>query len=79
MSITNKQLASIGFTIIKDSKNMIRPVGNDLMLTASQAHIYLNGAPLINTEYIELDFLKKYIEKVIQAKRRKENAESKSS
>ena len=70
MAITNKQLASIGFTIIKGSKNMIRPVGNDLMLTASQAHLYLNGAQLINMEFIDLAFLSKYIEKVIHAKRK---------
>ena len=70
MAITNKQLSSIGFTVIKGSKNMIRPVGNDLMLTASQAHLYLNGAQLINMEFIDLAFLSKYIEKVIQAKRK---------
>ena len=70
MAITNKQLASIGFTMIKGSKNMIRPVGNDLMLTASQAHIYLNGSQLINMEFIDLAFLSKYIEKVIHAKRK---------
>jgi len=69
MAITNKQLGTIGFTKIKDSKSMIRPVGDDLMLSASKTGIYLNGVHMINTEYIELDFLKKYIEKVIQAKR----------
>ena len=73
MAITNKQLGTIGFTTIKGSKNMIRPVGNDIMLTASQAHMYMNGAQLINMEFIELDFLKKYIEKVIQAKRKAQN------
>tara|TARA_R110000764_G_scaffold230818_1_gene322166 strand:- start:1913 stop:2140 length:228 start_codon:yes stop_codon:yes gene_type:complete len=70
MAITNKQLSSIGFTMLKGSKNMIRAVGNDLMLTASQAHMYLNGAHLINMEFIDLAFLGKYIEKVIQAKRK---------
>ena len=70
MAITNKQLGSIGFTMIKGSKNMIRAVGNDLMLTSSQAHLYLNGAHLINMEFIDLAFLGKYIEKVIQAKRK---------
>ena len=78
MAITNKQLGTIGFTMIKGSKNMIRPVGDDLMLTASKAHIYLNGSHLINTEYIELDFLKEYIEKVIQAKRKAQNARVKA-
>lgn len=73
MAITNKQLGTIGFTLLKGSKNMIRPVGDDIILTASQAHIYLNGAQLINMEFIELAFLKKYLEKVIQAKRKAQN------
>jgi hypothetical protein len=70
MAITNKQLASIGFTMIKGNKTMVRPVGDDIILTASQAHLYLNGAHLINMEFIDLAFLTKYIEKVIQAKRK---------
>ncbi len=70
MAITNKQLGSIGFVTLRESKNMIRPVGDDLILTASQAHIYLNGAQLINIEFIDLAFLKTYLEKVIQAKRK---------
>jgi len=78
MAITNKQLGTIGFTLLKESKNMIRPVGDDLILTASQAHIYMNGAHLINMEFIDLGFLKKYIEKVIQAKRKTQNGGAKA-
>ena len=74
MAITNKQLGTIGFTKVKDSKVMIRPVGDDIMLTASKSGLYLNGIHIINTEFIELDFLKKYIEKVIQSKRTAQNA-----
>ncbi len=37
-----------------------------------------NGAHLINMEFIDLDFLSKYIEKVIQAKRKSQHAGTKS-
>lgn len=70
MAITKTQLRTIGFTPIKDSSDLIRPVGNDIMLTASGSHVYLNGMHLINTEFMELDFLKTYLEKVIQGKRK---------
>lgn len=75
MAITNKQLESLKFTRLKGQEQMIRAVGDDLILTATKAHIYLNGQHLINTEFIELKFLKQYIEKVIQAKRKTQNAE----
>ena len=67
MAITKTQLKTIGFTQIRESSDLIRPVGNDIMLTAAGSHVYLNGMHLINTEFMELDFLKTYLEKVIQA------------
>ena len=70
MAITKKQLTTIGFTQIRDSSDLIRPVGDDLMLTATGSHIYLNGMHLINTEFMELAFLKSYLEKAIQGKRK---------
>lgn len=70
MAITKTQLKTIGFTQIRESSDLIRPVGNDIMLTAAGSHVYLNGMHLINTEFMELDFLKTYLEKVIQGKRK---------
>lgn len=70
MAITKTQLKTIGFTQIRDSSDLIRPVGDDIMLTAASSHVYLNGMHLINTEFMELDFLKTYLEKVIQGKRK---------
>jgi hypothetical protein len=78
MAITKQQLQTLLFTPIKNSSDLIRPVGNDIILTASGSHIYLNGMHLINTEFIPLDFFKQYIEMVIQGKRKhskKEHAE----
>lgn len=78
MAITKQQLQTLLFTPIKNSNDLIRPVGNDIILTASGSHIYLNGMHLINTEFIPLDFFKQYIEMVIQGKRKhskKEHAE----
>ena len=76
MAITNKQLVSIGFTMMRNNKNMLRPVGDDIILTASQAHLFLNGAHLINMEFIDLAFLTKYIEKVIHAKRKSDGGKA---
>jgi len=71
MAITNKLLADkLKFTLIRGEKNMVRPVGDDIIFTASKGHIYLNGMHLINTEFIDIDFLAKYIEKVIHAKKK---------
>ena len=70
MAITKTQLKTIGFSQIRESHDLIRPVGNDLMLTSVGSHIYLNGMHLINTEFMELSFLKDYLEKVIQGKRK---------
>ena len=71
MAITNKQLADkLKFTQLKESKDMIRPVGDDIVFTAHKAHIYLNGMHLINIDFIDIDFLFQYIEKVIHAKRK---------
>lgn len=70
MAITKTQLKTIKFTQIRDSSDLIRPVGNDLMLTATGSHIYLNGMHLINTEFMDLKWLDSYLEKVIQGKRK---------
>jgi hypothetical protein len=70
MAITNTQLKTIGFTQVRNSDSLIRAVGDDLIITASAAHLYLNGVHLINTEFMSLDFVKKYIEDVIQGKRK---------
>ena len=70
MAITKKQLQTVMFTPVRGRQELIRPVGNDLILTASGSHIYINGSHLINTEFIDLDFFKKYIEKVIQGKKK---------
>ena len=75
MAITHAQLESLKFTRVKGTTDMIRPVGDDLILTASKAHIYMNGKHLINIEFINVKFLESYIEKVIQAKRKSQNAE----
>jgi len=72
MAITDKQLKEIGFTALRDSKDLIKPVGQDLILTVRSPHIYLNGMYLINIECIDKDFLNTYLDKVIQSKRRKE-------
>jgi hypothetical protein len=77
MAITKTQLKTIGFTQIRNSGDLIRPVGNDLMLTAAGSHIYLNGMHLINTEFMELEFLKNYLEKVIQGKKKYDKHNSK--
>tara|TARA_R100000541_G_C1852900_1_gene77922 strand:+ start:334 stop:579 length:246 start_codon:yes stop_codon:yes gene_type:complete len=70
MAITKTQLKTIKFTQIRDSSDLIRPVGDDLMLTATGSHIYLNGMHLINTEFMDLKWLDGYLEKVIQGKRK---------
>ena len=74
MAITNDQLEQLKFIKVKGSKNYIRAVGDDIILTASQAHIYLNGMHMINIEFIDMKFLELYIEKVIQSKRKSDNA-----
>ena len=70
MAITKTQLQTIKFTQVRGTQELIRAVGNDLILTASGSHIYINGSHLINTEFIDLDFFSKYIEKVIQGKKK---------
>ena len=74
MAITDTQLKTLKFTSLRGSKDLIRPVGDDIILTAQKSHIYLNGSHLINTEFIDVKFLEKYLEKVIQAKRKTDNA-----
>ena len=69
MAITHDQLRDLKFTKLKGINDFIRPVGHDIILTASKSHIYLNGQHLINTEFIDFKFLTKYLERVIQAKR----------
>jgi hypothetical protein len=75
MAITKTQLKTIKFTQIRGSGDLIRPVGDDLMLTATGSHIYLNGMHLINTEFMDLKWLDTYLEKVIQGKRRHDNSD----
>ncbi len=70
MAIAKTQLKTIKFTQIRGSGDLIRPVGDDMMLTSNGSHIYLNGMHLINTEFMDLKFLKDYLEKVIQGKRK---------
>lgn len=70
MAVTYTTLKTLGFVQIKDQKELIRPVGDNCMLLASGNNIYMNGVHLINTEFIDIDNLKKYLEKAIQAKRR---------
>ena len=72
MAITKTQLKTLNFTQIRGSNDLIRPVGDDntLMLTSVGSHIYLNGSHLINTEFMDLAFLKTYLEKVIQGRRK---------
>jgi len=71
MAITNKQLADkLKFVMLRDSKNMIKPVGDDIIFTASKGHIYLNGMHLINTEFIDVKFLGDYLSRVINAKKK---------
>ena len=79
MAITNDQLKKIKFVQLRGQKDLIRAVGDDIILTASKGHIYLNGMHMINIEFIEVDFLTKYIEKVIQSKRKADNARDKGA
>ena len=76
MAITHDQLRNLKFTKLKGINDFIRPVGHDIILTASKSHIYLNGQHLINTEFIDFKFLSKYLERVIQAKRTAEHEKS---
>lgn len=70
MAVTYTTLKTLGFIQIKGQKELIRPVGDDCMLVASGSDIYRNGIHLINTEFIDIEGLKKYLEKAIQSKRR---------
>ena len=84
MAITKTQLkqpidkGGLGFTQIRGSSDLIRPVGDDntLILTSAGSHIYINGSHLINTEFMDIAFLKSYLEKVIQGKRKHDKANS---
>jgi len=75
MAITKTQLVTIGFTQLRNSSDLIRPVGDDIILTSNGSHMYLNGIHLVNTEFITLAFLKEYLEKVIQGKRKHDKHE----
>lgn len=74
MAITKEQLKKIKFVQLKGKAELIRPVGDDIIFTAAGSHIYINGMHLINTEFIDLDFFKKYIEKVIHGKKKHNKA-----
>lgn len=79
MAVTDKQLKDLKFTPLKGTNNLVRPVGNDIIFTATKGHIYLNGSHLINTEFIDFKFLGQYIEKVIHAKRKTNNANNRKA
>ena len=70
MAITKEQLKTIKFVQLKGKAELIRPVGDDIIFTASKNHIYINGAHLINTELIDLYYFKLYIERVIHGKKK---------
>lgn len=70
MAVTYKTLETIGFTKVKDQDALVRAVGDNCVLVASGNNIFMNGALLINTEFIDLEGLKKYIEKAVQSKRK---------
>lgn len=70
MAITKQHLQTLKFTPIMGSSDLIRPVDNDIIFTASGSHIYLNGMHLINTEFIDLEFFKKYLDRVIEGKKK---------
>jgi hypothetical protein len=73
MAVTYTTLKTLGFIQIKGQKELVRPVGDNCMLLATGNNIYMNGVHLINTEYIDIESLKKYLEKAVQAKRRDGN------
>ncbi len=70
MAITKEQLKKINFVQLKGKAELIRPVGDDIIFTAAGSHIYINGMHLINTEFIDLDYFKLYIERVIHGKKK---------
>ena len=75
MAITKEQLKTINFFQVKGKAELIRPVGDDIIFTAAGSHIYINGMHLINTEFIDLEFFKKYMERVIHGKKKQNKQE----